>query len=94
MNICKTCGTIFEQIKKTGKVGCPDCYDCFFNEIKDALSITEYKGSLPKRTKGYHSILADKMTLQIKLEEAISNEEYEKAALYRDYLKVLKDGKF
>ncbi len=29
------------------------------------------------------------MTMQIKLEEALAAEEYEKAALYRDYLKVL-----
>jgi len=50
---------------------------------------TEYKGSLPKRIKGYRSTLVDRMTMQIKLEEALAAEEYEKAALYRDYLKVL-----
>ena len=32
------------------------------------------------------------MTMQIKLEEAINAEEYEKAALYRDYLRVLNQG--
>jgi protein arginine kinase activator len=32
------------------------------------------------------------MTMQIKLEEAVAAEDYEKAALYRDYLKVLNHG--
>ena len=36
--------------------------------------------------------LLDRMTMQIKLEEAVAAEDYEKAALYRDYLKVLNHG--
>ena len=53
---------------------------------------SQYKGSLPKHIKGYRSNLVDRMTMQIKLEEAINAEEYEKAALYRDYLRVLNQG--
>ena len=48
-----------------------------------------YKGALPRRIKGYRSKLIDRMTMQLKLEDAIASEEYEKAAFYRDYLKVL-----
>ena len=41
------------------------------------------------RLKGYRSTSVDRMTMEIKLDVAIAAEEYEKAALYRDYLKVL-----
>jgi protein arginine kinase activator len=77
-------------------MGCAECYYTFAKEFRDTLAsygINEaYKGTLPKRIKGYRSKLVDRMTMQIKLEEAVAAEEYEKAALYRDYLKVLNHG--
>ena len=39
--------------------------------------------------KGYKSTLTSRVEMQFKLEEAVQREEYEKAAFYRDYLKVL-----
>ncbi len=50
-----------------------------------------YQGSLPKRLKDYQSLLVDKMTIKIKLEEAVAAEDYEKAAFYRDYLKAMEE---
>ncbi len=93
MKICKVCGSSFDQIIKSQTIGCAECYYTFKTEFQDTLKNngidTTYKGSLPKRIKGYRSTLVDRMTMQIKLEEALAAEEYEKAALYRDYLKVL-----
>lgn len=93
MKVCSICGRTFDKIAKTQSIGCAECYYTFANEFRDTLTEYgikgEYKGSLPKRLKGYRSTLVDRMTMQIKLEEAIAAEEYEKAALYRDYLKVL-----
>lgn len=93
MKICRVCGSTFDQIVKSQNIGCPECYYTFKSEFQNTLKQygieTEYKGSLPKRIKGYRSTLVDRMTMQIKLEEALAAEEYEKAALYRDYLKVL-----
>lgn len=97
MKVCSVCGCTFDKIAKTQNIGCAECYYTFEEEFKETLKehgiSTEYKGSLPKRLKGYRSTLVDRMTMQIKLEEAIAAEEYEKAALYRDYLKVLNNGK-
>lgn len=93
MKICSVCGSSFDQIAKSQTIGCSECYYTFAKEFRDTLEqfgiAGEYKGSLPKRLKGYRSVLVDRMTMQIKLEEAIAAEEYEKAALYRDYLRVL-----
>lgn len=96
MKCCSVCGCTFDQIVKSQNIGCAECYYTFAKEFRDTLAsygITEaYKGTLPKRIKGYRSKLVDRMTMQIKLEEAVAAEEYEKAALYRDYLKVLNHG--
>lgn len=96
MKVCGVCGCTFDMIAKSQNIGCSECYYTFADEFRDTLREFgiegNYKGSLPKRLKGYRSNLVDRMTMQIKLEEAIAAEEYEKAALYRDYLKVLNQG--
>ena len=96
MKICAVCGCSFDEIAKSQNIGCSECYYTFEKEFRETLKQYgiqgEYKGSLPKRLKGYRSTLVDRMTMQIKLEEALAAEEYEKAALYRDYLKVLNQG--
>lgn len=97
MKVCSVCGSTFDQIAKSQLIGCPECYYTFEDEFKETLrshNITEsYKGSLPKRLKGYKSTLVNRVEMQLRLEEAIASEEYEKAALYRDYLKVLNSRK-
>ncbi len=96
MKCCSVCGSAFDQIVKSQSIGCAECYYTFAQEFRQTLESYgisgEYKGSLPKRLKGYRSTLVDRMTMQIKLEEAVAAEDYEKAALYRDYLKVLNHG--
>lgn len=86
----------FEEIVKTQNIGCAQCYYTFGPKIMEILMSKNisvpYKGSLPKRLKGYQSVLIDKMTIKIKLEEAVAAEDYEKAAFYRDYLKVMEEG--
>lgn len=88
--ICPVCSSSFDEIFSQGKIGCAECYHTFEDEFIKRYNITsEYSGNLPKRLKGYRSTLTDRVDIRMKLERAIQNEEYEKAALYRDYLKVL-----
>ena len=97
MKVCSVCGNSFNQITKEKLFGCPECFYTFEDEIKEifkSYKITHiYSGSLPKRLKGYKSNLVSRVDTQLKLQEAIKNEEYEKAALYRDYLNVLNSQK-
>lgn len=97
MKVCSVCGNSFNQITKDKLFGCPECFYTFEDEIKEifkSYKITQiYSGSLPKRLKGYKSNLVSRVDTQLKLQEAIKNEEYEKAALYRDYLNVLNSQK-
>lgn len=95
--ICPFCASTDDVFFKL-HAGCPECYHAFsknyriFVEIMGGIKNYEYKGSLPKRIKGYRSTLVNRLDVKLKLQKAIENEEYEKAALYRDYLKVL-DGR-
>lgn len=93
---CPVCGTFLSEIKKNGKLGCPECYAIFKNEIRKILEdngIKEFfKGSMPARLSTVRSVLNDRMILQNKLRIAIEKEDYEKAAVYRDYLKALENN--
>ena len=47
---------------------------------------------MPDRLANMRSVLNDRVVLQDKLSKAVENEEYEKAAMYRDYLKALENS--
>ena len=44
---------------------------------------------MPRRLTTFRSHLTDRIDLKAKLEQSIQNEDYEKAAIYRDYLRAL-----
>lgn len=91
--MCPVCGTSLAEIKKTGSVGCPECYAIFKDQIRAYLNLKgllgTYTGSMPARLASFHSVLNDRIALQNKLNDAVAHEDYEKAALYRDYLHAL-----
>jgi protein arginine kinase activator len=91
--VCPVCGTSVISIRKTGCIGCPECYAIFKKEIQELLKARgqtgPYTGTMPRRLASFRSLLTDRIELQAKLEESIKKEDYEKAALYRDYLRAL-----
>ncbi len=85
---CPYCGTTLENFKKTGKFGCGMCYETFKDSMDMAVKTADVK-SEPKNT-------ADSRIerLRRKIDLAISSENYEDAAKYRDEIKKLKqEGK-
>ncbi|MDU1643349.1 UvrB/UvrC motif-containing protein, partial [Peptoniphilus harei] len=92
---CEYCGRSFRELKNTGVLGCPKCYDSFGNEIKSylkALNINlKYRGKIPKNADSYIYYNRKLEDLREKLDLAISLEEYEKAAEIRDEIKTLKE---
>lgn len=91
--LCPVCGTSLAEIKKTGFTGCPECYAIFKDEIQKILLTKgisgNYTGSMPSRLASFKSVLNDRIALQNKLNDAVQKEDYEKAAMYRDYLHAL-----
>lgn len=91
--LCPVCGISLLDIKKFKTVGCPECYSIFREDISAIFSQLgingPYTGTMPKRLKNFRSVLNDRIVLQTKLEESVKKEDYEKAAIYRDYLRAL-----
>ena len=80
--VCPVCGSSVKEITMIRQAGCPECYSVFKSEALDSFT-------LPKRLKNFRSVLTDRIIIQAKLEESLKREDYEKAAVYRDYLKAL-----
>lgn len=96
---CDTCGSTINDIRRTGKVGCADCYDTFFSELMPTIrSIhgnTEHKGKRPgaieytvnEEEEGSAEYKIE--SLRAELKKAIENENFERAAQLRDEIKEL-----
>ena len=92
---CPNCGWDSEQMKKIGRLGCPECYHSLRDKLVQSLSVmhrgTLHSGKIPPSVAGERNVLmANLLKLQKKLEKHIKNEEYEEAAKIRDELKDLK----
>lgn len=90
---CPNCGTTYGEIAKSGKVGCPVCYETFGEELSGLLrsvhGTTAHTGSVPSRHRAKRE-RADKLkTLRRDLDNAIKAEEYERAATLRDEIRSL-----
>lgn len=90
---CPVCGTSSGEMVKHQRLGCPECYNIFNEELRHILEERgvggTYTGSMPHRLANFKSVLVDRMQLKVKLEQSVALEEYEKAAMYRDRLKAL-----
>src|SRR5450432_61046 len=85
---CPVCGFTQADFKKTGRLGCSECYQTFSEGLGALLKAmhkgTEHVGKLPERA-ARRGKLSDKMrALSSNLEKAVAEENYETAATLRD----------
>ena len=91
--VCKNCDTSYDTFKKRGMLGCPSCYDSFSELLEPILRNTQ--GAIEHRGKVTgEKIKSEKEKSKIdilkeKLQIAISNENYEEAAILRDEIKEI-----
>ena len=93
---CKSCGETYDEFKKTGKLGCPDCYENFSDTLDSVLGNIQtslsHKGKIPG-DKGEEIAKTRKIkSLKEELQKCILEEKYEKAAQIRDVIKNLENG--
>jgi len=95
---CKDCGMSFEEFQKTGKLGCPNCYDVFSDKLKPLIKRLhggiKHIGKKPSVHFESVPLESEKASSELDrlkdmLAKAIQNEEYEKAAELRDKIKEL-----
>ena len=95
--VCPACGWHSEDLKRTGKLGCQECYKTF-REVLDKALKTMHRGMLHvgkapasmAEANSDNRKMAELISLQKELEELVSREEYEKAAVVRDKINQLK----
>lgn len=85
---CEACGFTQQDFKKTGRFGCPSCYESFGKLLEPMLEGmhkgTTHNGKVPHRAMERRSLYERLTQLETELDQAIKAERYEDAARYRD----------
>jgi protein arginine kinase activator len=90
---CSFCGTSFDEIAQSAMTGCAHCYKEFYQELLPSIQRihgrTHHVGKIPQSA-GRELKLKNELTgLRKELEDAVTAQEYEKAAVLRDRIKEL-----
>lgn len=91
---CPQCGSSFEEILSTGKIGCSECYEVFKAELLPTIEKIHGKayhvGKQPNCFAPKEQSEVDLLEeLKAKLQKAINEQEFENAAMLRDEIKKL-----
>ncbi len=95
---CEKCGMSFEEIVKSGKIGCADCYEKFYDMLLPSIrrihGKTQHNGKTAKasavqpevKEKTKEEIIEE---LKSEMKTAIEEQNFERAAEIRDRIKEL-----
>ncbi len=99
---CEKCGSSFDDIIKTGMVGCANCYETFYDKLLPSIQRihgrSKHAGKTPPISKEA-SRPKEKTTSEIisekeeEMKKAIESQNFEQAAVLRDEIKALREGK-
>jgi len=88
---CDHCGFTQADFKKTGRLGCPECYKTFVEGLEGLLKTmhkgTKHTGKVPEALRRTRDTEDRLKTLQKKLNRAIEEEDFEQAARLRDEIR-------
>ncbi len=96
---CEMCGCSFDDIIRSGNVGCANCYEKFYSKLLPSIQRihgkVKHAGAIPENTadpivpkeKTTEEKIAD---LQKEMSKAIDEQNFERAAIIRDEIKMLK----
>jgi protein arginine kinase activator len=101
---CFRCGLPYEDFRKFGRLGCGDCYTSFKEHLTGLLrkihGSNKYLGKTPSKHQGKQAAALpegavallpseDLLDLKQQLHTAIAAEDFEKAAMIRDKIRIL-----
>lgn len=89
---CDGCGLTPSDFKEHGRLGCPRCYDVFGPKLESVIrKLHKGESHVGKVPKGREREVSPEELAQLKrrLDEYVSREEYEMAAVVRDQIKEL-----
>ena len=90
---CGGCGITFKQFRSVGRLGCPQCYTSFHDDLQSLLESihqdTQHVGKCPPQTSANTLRHHELMRLRSELKASIERENYEEAARIRDQIQVI-----
>jgi len=94
---CTRCGMTYKEFKDAMKLGCAQCYQDFEEPLKPILLRihvnSQHRGRIPFMSREEQERMDTISALRSRLDEAVRDENFEDAAVYRDQLKELtKEG--
>jgi protein arginine kinase activator len=91
---CPSCGMTFARFRQGGTLGCADCYEAFEEQLSPLIEraqngATHHRAKTPRRAGASvdRQLLVQQLVKE--LEQAVSAEQYERAAQLRDRLRNL-----
>ena len=94
---CPNCGLKFVEFRNSGRLGCPNDYQEFREELSTLLENihgeTRHCGKSPRRLPQNEQAQSELIQLRKQLQQAIHRENYEDAARLRDRIRRLEEQK-
>ena len=91
--VCSKCHMTYEEFQKTGKLGCAHCYEEFRELLKPLLlrihGRAQHAGRMPAMNAKDQEKKELIASLRVRMEQAVSEENFEEAAQLRDRLRQL-----
>jgi protein arginine kinase activator len=92
---CPVCGFTQADFKKTGRLGCAECYTTFGEGLEGLLKSMhkgiKHVGKVPMQLQHHKDCVEKLARLQKELEKAVADEDFEQAAVLRDEIKQVRD---
>jgi protein arginine kinase activator len=92
---CPQCGIKFVEFRNSGRLGCPNDYQEFREELTALLENihgeTHHCGKTPRRLPQAKQMQAELIQLRKQLQQAVTKEAYEDAARLRDKIRKLEE---
>jgi len=93
---CEACGISYQEFRNHGRFGCPHDYDAFKAELLPLLESihgdVRHLGKTPRRLPRTQSAQVELTTLRRRLQQLVTEENYEEAARVRDRIKELENS--
>ena len=90
---CPKCDSTYADIARDGRVGCPECYTVFANElsrmIRSVHGTTSHTGAVPARHRAIKEREEHLKHLREQMQDAIQKEDFERAAALRDEIRTM-----
>jgi len=92
---CPSCELTLSQFQAAGRLGCPECYTAFKDEIMPLVEKvhdgTQHVGKVPARAAPGVALAREIRVLQTELKRVVKKEDYERAAALRDQVQRLEE---